>query len=131
MILEDIAKLIEDQEIATMGTTLFSGELPLDFPNSTAMIYSPSPEPDKSLEVYEMTIDFWNRNRNSENGFEILKSIMDFLHRKQNYETQNYHIYLSYALGMIEDLDRDSERRKLYKLSMRFIYRELQEEEMS
>ncbi len=40
-----------------------------------------------------------------------------------NYEMYPYHVYISYAMGTIEDMDRDAQKRKLYKLSLGFVYR--------
>lgn len=127
MIIEDISKYIEDNDIATESTDLFIGELPFDKNNSISLVYTPSPEPNKALHYYVQIIDFWGRFSNYETGHAKMIELFKLFHRKQNYETDNFHIYLSYALGMVLDNGRDVERRHLFQLSLGFIYRELEE----
>jgi len=124
MIAESIAKYLEDNHIGTRGSNIFIGELPLNKVNCVALIYSPSPDPNKAIDVYEQVIDFRVRFKRSDNGYNKMLAILNLLHKGQNYKIDDYHVYFSNALGMIDDNDRDLERRKLFKLSIRFIYRE-------
>jgi hypothetical protein len=123
MIAEALADYIQQQGIATVGTDLFIGELPFDKGDCMSLVYSPSPEPNKTLDVWEQVIDFWVRYSKSDVGYDKLIEISDLLHKAQNYDITGFHIYFSNALGMVDDLDRDEQRRKLYKLSIRFIFR--------
>lgn len=123
-IIDAIAEYLEDESIGTMGTDIFQGELPYDVSDCISLQYSPSPEPNKAIPYYDQTIDIWARAKLFETGRQKLTDIMDLLHRKENYDIEGYHIYLSYAQGMIDDLGRDVERRHLFKLTLGFIYRE-------
>ena len=123
MIIEELADHLETEGVGTVGDDIFIGELPLDVGNCMALLYSVSSEPNKSLDVYEQTIDFWVRNKSASAGYALLKSAQEIFHRMGNYELDSYHVYFSNSLGSIEDNDRDTERRKLYKLAIRFIYR--------
>lgn len=123
MIIEQLAEYLETSDVGTVGADIFIGEIPFDKDACLSLIYSISPEPNKSLDVYEQTIDFWTRNKSAQAGYAKLVEVQELLHRKGNWELSSYHIYFSHSLGSIEDNDRDTERRKLYKLSMRFIYR--------
>jgi hypothetical protein len=123
MIIDALATLLEDNSLGTVGTDIFVGELPLDDNNVISLIVSPSPEPDKAIPYYMQAIDIWARYSIFDTGYGKLQSIMDVIHQQENYEMHGYHVYLSYARGMIEDLDRDSERRHLFKLSLAFVYR--------
>lgn len=128
MIIEDIADYLAANGIGTVATDIFIGEIPLDVNDAIALVYSPSPEPNKSIPYFVQVIDVWGRFTKAEVGYSRLQSIFDLLHRKANYDTGDFHVYLSYAMGMIQDLDRDSSRRKLFQLSISFIFRELNEE---
>lgn len=123
MILQEVLNAVQEADIATQLTDLFAGELPLDVTDCIAAMYAISPDPHKTFDVYEQTIDFWARHRSSTTGYNKLRLIQDLFHKKYAYNLGDYHIYFSNSLGVIEDMDRDSERRKLYKLSIRFIYR--------
>jgi hypothetical protein len=123
MIIEPLLDYLEEQEIGEVGTDLFIGRLPAEIDSCTALIYSPSPEPNKSLDVYEQTVDIWTRDISASDAYSRMLDIQALLHRQGNYQIEGFHIYFSNSLGGIEDLDRDTEKRQLYKLSMRFIYR--------
>jgi len=131
MIAESVAKYLEDNGIGTRGVDIFIGELPFDKDNCIALLYSPSPGPNQSLDVYEQVIDFRSRFKKTDNSYNKMLDVLNLLHKGQNYEIDDYHVYFSNALGMIDDNDRDSERRKLFSLSVRFIYRELTDGEVS
>jgi hypothetical protein len=123
MILKDLANYLQTNQIGTVGTDLFMGELPLNPSNCLAVIYSSSPTPNFSLDLFEQNIEFWARNSSMAAGYEKLMAIQTLLHRANNYKLGDYHIYLSNCEGAIEDNDRDIDGRKLLRLVMRFIYR--------
>lgn len=124
MIIESIADYLEDQGVGTVNTDIFLGELPLDKSDCIALISAPSPAPDRSIPYYTQNIDVWARFSDYSEGVSKLQEVMDELQRKENYSITGYHVYLSYALGMIDDLDRDTERRHLLKVTFGVVYRE-------
>jgi hypothetical protein len=126
MIIEEVSQLLQTNGIGTEGVDLFLGFAPATVDNCVNLVYSVSPEPHKTFDVYEQTIDFWSRNKSTADGYEVLKDIQALLHRKGNYDLENFHIYFSNSLGSIEDNDVDNEMRKLWKLSIRFIYRPIE-----
>lgn len=123
MIIEEIADYLEDESIGTVGTDIFIGELPLDNDSVIALMVAPSPEPNRAIPYYTQYIDVWARYADYSDGVSKLQEVMDLLQRRENYELPSYHVYLSYALGMIEDNDRDQERRHLLKVSFGVVYR--------
>ena len=123
-LLDAIEEYLEDEGIGTIGTDIFDGELPLDGTDIISLILSPSPEPNKAIPYYTQYVDIWARFKNYDDGYSKLQDIFDLLHQKENYELTDYHVYLSYSVGMIDDLDRDAERRHLFKLTLGFVYRE-------
>ena len=118
MILDDIHELLELDN-------LYIGELPQKVENCISMVSTVSPQPSSSIGYYEQHVDFWARFRKTDEGYSALQSIFDFLHRKVAYETDNHYIYVSLATGLIDDMDRDEEGRKMLRLGFRFIYRNL------
>jgi hypothetical protein len=127
MIADALVEYLEENSIGTVGTDIFIGELPLDKSDIIALVYSPSPDPDKAIPYFNQAIDIWARFKSYDEGYNKLKAIFDLLHRAENYDLEGFHVYLSYSRGMIEDLDRDAERRHLFKLSLAFVFREASE----
>jgi len=126
----NLATFLEDQGVGTKGVDIWC-ELPLGKEDSIGIVPVVSPEPNKAFATYDQVFDIWARFENATLGKAKLQEVFDILHRRQNYQLDGFHVYLSYAAGMIDDLDRDPEQRHLYKLTVAFVYRELSEEEQS
>jgi len=99
-LIEEIADLLEDEGVGVVGATMFIGDIAATEENGLYMVNDPSPEP----------------------GYAKLEEVQDALHKRANYTLTNYHVFFSHNLGMIEDMDRDVQRRKINKLTMRFIF---------
>ena len=120
--IKDLAEYLETNSIGAFGTDIFISELPFDKTDIISLHLTPSPDPDKAIPYYVQVIDISARFSQYEAGYNKLKAIFDLLHRKYHYEMNDKHVYLSYAMGMPVDNDRDSERRHLLQLTVAFIY---------
>lgn len=123
MIIEDLAQYLSDNSVGTIASNLFIGELPATTGDAIAIVYQYSPDQNKVLDYYEQDIDIWCKNKSAKHGYEKLLNIFRLLHGKGNYEMGDFHIYFSRAIGTILDNDKDEQGNKLYKLTLRFIYR--------
>jgi hypothetical protein len=121
--IDDICDFLETNEIGTVATDIFNGELSLDVDNCIAVMASPSPEPNLTLDVFDQVVDFWGRNKSAKSGYDKMKEIKELFDRKHHYIIGDYYVYFSHCLGLIDDNDRDINRRKLYKLSVNFTCR--------
>lgn len=107
----------------TFGTgsdNLLIGEI-VPGTNGVFAVNSPTLPPDEYTAVEYYNLDFWAVNSNEAEGFEDLRIIYELLHRKVHYQTENFQIFFSHAIGQIDDLDRDGENRKTLRLGIRFI----------
>lgn len=123
MILNDLGDYLQESGIGTINDNIYIGELPFDKNNCVGLTYSVSPEPNKAIPYYVQVVDIWARYSEYDVGFLKLQQIFDLIHQAENYEMGRFHVYLSYAGGMIDDLDRDPERRHLFRLTLGFVYR--------
>lgn len=129
VIIEDIGLLCEQAGIGTLGGDIFLGELPEsteDNPgaNGLAIVTAPSTRPNMMLPYFEETVEFWARDRVDVEGAKKLKHVLNRFHQQEHYDTEHFHVYFSTAEGAIEDLGRDAERRKIWRVSMLFVYRD-------
>ena len=125
MILREIATLLQQSGIGTVGTNIFIGQLPAKVENAIMLVAVPSPEPDKDTGIEYQNFEVWSRYKEYSDGYDKLQAVFDLLNRRDDYYLPSYEMYFTHALGRIEDLDRDIEGRKLLKLSFRVIYRQL------
>ena len=79
--------------------------------------------PDLSTPIFTTQLDFWATNRNAATAYDDLQYIYQLFHQNISVTTTSYDTYFSYALGQIDDMDRDLEGRKIFKLSILFISR--------
>ncbi len=116
---EELAQYLEDNTSLVVGTNLMIGEL-LRGVEGVFLTTSSGSEPDRYLPTFNETIDFWSIYKDSEDGYNILKTLYFLLHRREHYNLTSYHVYYSNALGQIADFDRDAEGRKIWKLTVDF-----------
>lgn len=123
MILEDIVTHIADNTSLIAGKNLFIDDVPAK-PNSVTWVEPmTSPPSNLTFDVVDQNVSFWTRDNSSEKAYQRLETVRDLFNRQSNYVLGSYHVYFSHDAGTITFLDRDIERRKLYSLDFRFIYR--------
>lgn len=122
---EDIASLLEDEGVATLGTDMFIGEIPDDVNNAFMLETISGQDPNVYMEIRSADINFWGRHSNAPDGYDELQQVWNRLHRRANYRTDNFHVFHSEVIGTIEDMGRDTNNRKLHKLRIRFTFRVL------
>lgn len=131
MLAREIAQLCQTAGIGIFGTatpasrTIFVGELPDTATEAIWIVESPSPPPHQYVDTEYPILDFWSRSPKTDRGHELLENVFRTFHRRYHYDTANWHIAFSQALGSIVDVDRDREGGKLFRLSVQFICRNL------
>jgi hypothetical protein len=123
MFIQDLAHYLEENSIGTVGTNLFIGDFPADIKEGMYLVTTSSPAPDTTFNWEDEYIDFYSLYCNDTGGYDILLAVKNLLHQKKFYEVGNYLVCFSNDLGTINDLDKDSQNRKIYMLSIRFIRR--------
>jgi hypothetical protein len=123
--IDEIATYLQTNNFGTVGQSIFAGEFPEETDSGICILSVPSPEPDKSISVYRQSIDFWSRYQagKSLEAEEKLNAIFQHFHKKRDFTIGTKHVYLSYALGLVDDMGRDSVEKRLYRLSLTFLYR--------
>ena len=93
--------------------------------NGVFAVETPVEPPDHYLPIVTYSIDFWAVNANAATAHDDLEYIFQLFHQNINIDTPSYHSYYSYAPSLIQDMDRDGEGRKIFKLSITFISRNI------
>lgn len=79
-------------------------------------VASPPPDPINPMQYYE--IDFWSVNPSSNLGYVDLQYVYDLFHGAIAFSIGSYLVFSAEATSQIEDMDRDSEGRKLWRLGI-------------
>ncbi len=93
--------------------------------NGVFCMDSASPPPDDYLPTEVRYIDFWSVNPVSNLAYQDLQYVYDLFHQAYDITVSSWYVYAALALGQIEDMDRDGQGRKMYKLSIEFTIRNL------
>lgn len=130
MLVKEIGQLCENFQIGTFSgssdtRTIWIGELPDNADEAIWIVESPSPPPHDYVDTEYTVLDFWARSPKTNRAHALLELVYNNFHRRYGYQTANWNIYFSRALGSIVDVDRDREGGKLFRLSVQFICRNL------
>lgn len=109
----------------TADRSIYVGELPEDVSEALWLVEVPSPPPHDYVDTEYTVIDFWARSQHTDRAHAILEQVFNNFHRRNGFRTANWTIYFSRAIGSIVDVDRDAESGKLFRLSVQFICRNL------
>lgn len=124
MLTDEIADYLESRGVGVVGEDIYIDTLRFEVPTALVLQTAGGDAPDEYLDTLYQTISFISRNQETLLAYEKMGEVRDILHRGQNYDTPNFHIYYSHATGGIESMDRDIEGGMLYRMSIRFIYRQ-------
>lgn len=128
MILDQVAQYLHDNNIGTYADngTIYVGNLPEQPTNAIMLVTVPSPSPSVDLPTESLSFEVWSRNESTVNGYAKLREVHRLLHRKGNYALPSYYVFATKSTDAIVDMDQDLQGRKLQKLPMQILYRDLQ-----
>lgn len=121
----DIRKILADylqkNNFGTVGTNIFIGYMPegtnglyIERIGGTLNNYVP---------IEETAVNLYAKNTKSETAITTLENIKRFIHRMHNTTQDSAYIYTFLTIGDIEDVARDQEYAKIYKLTIQIVYR--------
>lgn len=128
---KEIAELLDANNVGIYSTTdpttrtIFTGTLPATVAEGINIVESASPPPHEYIDHEYPVLDFWARSDSPDRAHFLLEQVYGLFHRRNGYTTASWYIYNSSALGDIVDVDEDREAGKLYRLSVQFLCRNL------
>lgn len=134
MLVREVAELAQNLGIGVFepvpphtaaDRTIWVGDLPETATEAVWLVEVPSPPPHDYVDTEYPIIDFWARSPTTDRAHALLELVYSNFHRRYGYSTANWTIYFSRALGSIVDVDRDANGGKLFRLSVQFICRNL------
>lgn len=93
--------------------------------NGVYVAEAPTPPPDPYTATDYFTIDFMSIDQSSQTAYEKAQYVYELFHQNHHWTTSSYLVYFSKALGQIEDMDRNSENQKMYRVTILFTTRSL------
>lgn len=134
MLSREIAQLCDEYNIGIFSPVspqtvadrnIYVGELTRVPEEALLILETAGPPPHTYIDAEYKVLDFWARSPHTNVAYNMLQNVQNTFHRKYSYDTLNWHIAFSHALGTIVDVDRDVEGGKLFRLSVQFICRNI------
>lgn len=128
---KEIAEMLDAANVGIYSTsnpdtrTIFTGKLPANVAEGINIVEAIGAPPHEYTDQQYPILDFYARSDAPDRAHYLLELVFNLLHRRNGYTTTNWYIYNSSALGDIVDLDEDRETGKLYRLSVQFTCRNL------
>lgn len=119
----EIAEYLQTAGFGTLGTSIFVDQIG----GETDGIYVESlgGESQNYLPIDQAVLNIYAKNTSAATAKAQLRNIKNHIHRMHNTVTANAYIYSILAIGGVENVDRDLEYAKLYKLTISVMCRDL------
>ena len=116
------ATYLENAGFGVLNTDIFAGQLPSD--QSGLYVYRAGGQMHMYLPIEEAIVDIYTVNTQASEAITTLENIKRYIHRMHNTSIGEAYVYTFLVLGDIEDVDRDLEYRKIFKLSVQVKHRD-------
>lgn len=120
-IAEQIARYLASSGFGAFGSDIFVSELP-ENDNCIGVIRSGGELADY-LPVEKSLVDVYVKNTSSLSAVTLIESIKRQIHRMHSWESPSIYIYSMLVVQDVEDLTRDNEQAKVYKISIQVLHR--------
>lgn len=117
-----VASYLANAGFGTIGTSIFVGQIP-DGVNGiwTERIGGLQ---NNYVPVEEAVVNVYAKNTDASDAITLLTNIKNQIHRMHNSTSGNAYIYSFLVIGNIEDVVRDVEFAKIYKLTIQVMFRD-------
>lgn len=121
-IANDVAQYLDDNGFGTLGTDIYVGYIP-DNKSCIAVMRSGG-LPHRYTPIVETVVDIYVKNTSASEAISTLENIKAFIHRMHNTTMTGTFAYSILALGDVEDVQRDPEYSKIFKITVQLINRD-------
>lgn len=120
-IANEVAQYLDDANLGTVGTDIFIGQIP-DTTNGVYIIRSGGTF-SMYLPTEETILDIYAKNTRASTCITTLENIKRYVHRMHNTLTASSYIYSILVIGDVEDVQRDEQYGKIYKITIQLLHR--------
>lgn len=118
----ELATYLQIAGFGTVGTDIFVGQIPEG--TNGLYILSSGGQMGKYVPVNETVLDIYCKNTKASTCITTLNSIKNYIHRMHNTITANAYIYSILVIGDVDDVARDLEYAKIYKITVSVLNRD-------
>lgn len=117
-----IGQYLQDSEFGTLGTDIFVGHMPSD--TNGIYIMRTSGDLERYVPIETPVVDIYYKHQKAETAIDQLEKIKRNVHRMHSSTPGDAYIYSMLVIGDIEDIERDLEYHKIFKISVQVMFRD-------
>jgi len=117
-----VGTYLDNANFGTVGTDIFIGQIPAT--QDGIYIMRAGGQLNNYVPIEESVVDIYVKNTTSQQAIQTLEQIKRYIHRMHSTTIGNDYIYTFLVLGDIEDVQRDLELAKIYKITLQVVHRD-------
>jgi len=106
----------------TVGTDIFIGQIPAS--QNGIYILRSGGQLNNYVPIEETVVDIYVKDTSSSDAISTLESIKRYIHRMHNTTVATDYVYTFLVIGDVEDVQRDLELAKIYKITLQVVHRD-------
>jgi hypothetical protein len=118
----ELATYLQTAGFGTVGTSIFIGQIPEG--TNGLYILNGGGQLGKYVPVNETVLDIYCKNTKASTCITTLNNVKNYIHRMHNTTTANAYIYSILVIGDTQDVARDLEYAKVYKITVSILNRD-------
>ena len=118
----EVATWLQRMGFGTVGTSIHVGYLP-DSSNAISVMNAGG-SPNNYVPIENSFVDIYVKNTSASTGIETINNIKRAIHRMHTTEVNDAYIYTFLVVGDVEDVERDLEYAKIFKITVQVIHRD-------
>lgn len=117
-----VGTYLQNAGYGTVGTDIYIGQIPAT--SNGIYVMRSGGSMNNYVPIEESVVDIYVKNTSSADAVDTLESIKRYIHRMHSTTVGNDYVYTFLILGDIEDVQRDLELAKIYKITLQVVHRD-------
>jgi len=117
-----VGTYLDNANFGTVGTDIFIGQIPAT--QDGIYVLRAGGQMNNYIPIEESVVDIYVKNTTSQQAIQTLEQIKRYIHRMHSTTIGNDYVYTFLVLGDIEDVQRDLELAKIYKITLQVVHRD-------
>lgn len=117
-----VAQYLATAGFGTLGTSIFVGQLPAE--QNGVYVSRLGGLPNKYIPIEETVLDIYVKDTSASDAITKLENIKRYIHRMHTTETASAYFYTFLVIGDVEDVQRDMEYTKVFKITLQVMHRD-------
>lgn len=116
-----VAQYLATAGFGVLGTSIFAGQIPAE--QNGVYVSRLGGLPNNYVPIEEAVLDIYVKDTSAEDAITKLENIKRYIHRMHSTETASVYIYTFLVIGDVEDVQRDLEYAKIFKITVQVMHR--------